>query len=265
MTTTTASASRSGWWVVSDYLEMIKRSLRHIRHDPDQLVTVTLQPVLTLVIMQIFLGGAIQAGTHQNYLDFLLPGIFIVMGAFAAVTTTVGVAVDMRQGVVDRLRTLPMAKSAVIAGHVIADLPRALIGLAVTIAVGLLFGFRSPADVGAWAAAIALVLLVTFALSWIAAIIGLLGRSVEVAQQLAAVIIIPVFLSNALVPTDTMPQWLRVVAANQPFSQAIDAIRALLTNQPVGSHLAIAVIEFVGIVVVAFIVASILFRHQTRK
>jgi ABC-2 type transport system permease protein len=254
----------SSWWVLSDYLEMVKRNLRHIVHDPDQPVTVTIQPVLTLMIMQIFLGGAIQAGTKQNYLDFLLPGIFMVMSGFAAITTATSVTVDMLHGVVDRFRTLPMAKSAVIAGHVISDLPRALIGLAVTIGLGALFGFRSPADIGAWTAAIELVLLVTFALSWIAAVIGLLGRSVEVVQQVSAVIIIPVFLSNSLVPTATMPAWLRVITENQPISQAIDTIRALLANRPFGDHLNLTVIEFGGIIIVAFAIASILFRRVAR-
>lgn len=259
--TAVSHPTRSLWWTLSDYAEMVKRSLKHIAHDPDQLVTVTLQPVLTLVIMNIFLGGAIQAGMQQNYLDFLLPGIFIVMAAFAALTTATSVAVDMLQGAIDRFRTLPMAKSAVVTGHVIADLPRAAIGLAVTIGVGVLFGFRSSAGIGGWAAALGLTLLVTFALSWVAAVIGLLGRSIEVAQQISAVIILPVFLSNALVPTDTLPGWLRVVVANQPISQATDAIRALLFNQPVGDHLALALIEFAAISLVAFIIAALLFKR----
>src|SRR5262249_34093892 len=156
---------------------------------------------------------------------------------------------------------LPIASSPIVTGHVIADLPRAAIGLAVTIGVGVLFGFRSFAGIGAWAAAIGLTLLVTFALSWIAAVIGLLGRSLEVVQQIAAVIIIPICLSNALVPTDTLPDWLRVIVANQPISQATDAIRALLFNQPVGDHLALALIEFAAISIVAFIIATLLFKR----
>jgi len=263
--TAVSRPARSLWWTLSDHAEMVKRSLKHIAHDPDQLVTVTLQPVLTLVIMNIFLGGAIQAGMQQNYLDFLLPGVFLVMAGFAAVTTATSVAVDMLQGVIDRFRTLPMAKSSIVTGHVISDLPRAAIGLAVTIGVGVLFGFRSSAGIGAWAAAIGLTLLVTFALSWVAAVIGLLGRSLEVVQQLAAVIILPVFLSNALVPTDTLPDWLRGVVANQPISQATDAMRALLSNQPVGDHLALALIEFAAISVLAFIIATLLFKRAATR
>jgi ABC-2 type transport system permease protein len=215
----------SRWWVLSDYFEMVKRNLRHIANDPEQLVTVTLQPVLTLAIMDFFLGGAIQAGTRQNYLDFVLPGIFIVMAGFAAVTTALGVASDMLQGVVDR--------------------------------------FRSPAGAGAWAAAIGMTLLAASALSWIAAVIGLLGKSVEVVQQVAALVIIPVFLSSALVPTGTMPAWLRVVAANQPLSQAIDCIRALLAGAPPGDRLWLALAELAGIIAIAFALQTVLFKRKT--
>lgn len=260
------SARRTAaWWMLSDYLEMAKRSLRHIACDPEQLVNVTIQPVLTLLIMYYLIGGAIQAGTRQNYLDFVLPGIFIVMAAFAAVTTTLSVVSDMQQGVVDRFRTLPMAKSAVVSGQVISDLPRTLIGLVVTVGVGLLLGFRSNAGFAAWAGAIGITLLVTFTLSWIAAVIGLLGKSIEVAQQIAAVIIIPVFISNAIVPTATMPRWLRVIAANQPLSQAIDCIRAFLARTPTGRHLPLAVAELAGIIAVTFIVQTALFRRRTAR
>lgn len=265
MTVTVQDTRPSRWWVFSDYYEMVQRSLRHIAADPDQLVTVTLQPAVTLGLMYFFLGGAIQAGTKQNYLDFLLPGVFVVMAGFAAVTTTTSVATDMLQGVVDRFRTLPMAKSAVVSGHVVSDLPRSLIGLAVTIGLGLLMGFRSPAGIGAWAAAIGIVLLVTFTLSWVAAMIALFGTSLEAAQQLAAVVILPTVISNALVPTDTMPAWIRVIAANQPLSQAIDCIRALLAGAPLGDHLWFTLIELIGIIIVAFTASTLLFRHRTTR
>jgi ABC-2 type transport system permease protein len=167
-------------WVASDYWEMTKRSLRHIRHDPEQLLNVTLQPVLIVVLMDLLFGGAIKTVTHGSYVNFVMPGIFVVAAAFAAVTTTISVAADMGEGVIDRFRTLPMAKSAVITGHVVADLARSLVGLAVAIAAGYAAGFRPAAGPAGWAAAVAVFLLVTLALSLLAALIGLLGRSVEV-------------------------------------------------------------------------------------
>jgi ABC-2 type transport system permease protein len=249
-------------WAVSDHWEMAKRSLRHIRNDPEQLGNVTLTPILTVLLMTFVFGGAIKTDTRGSYINFVMPGIFAVVAAFAAVTTAIGVAADMHQGVMDRLRTLPIAKSAVVTGHVLADLARSLIGLAATVAVGYAVGFRPSAGPGGWAVAVAVILLLTFALSWIAALVGLLGTSLEAAQQLAAIVVIPVFLSSAVVPAATMPSWLRVVTANQPITQAIDTLRAVLTGQPPGSHLWLALAELAGIIVVAFTLATALFRRR---
>jgi ABC-2 type transport system permease protein len=266
MTALPALARRSSAaWVLSDYWEMVKRSLRHIRHDPEQLANVTLQPVLIVVLMNFLFGGAIKTGTRGSYIDFVLPGVLVVAVAFAAITTTTSVAADMLEGVVDRFRTLPMAKSAVIAGHVVADLARSLIGVAVAIGAGYACGFRPAASAAGWAQAIAVILLVAFALSWLAALIGLLGQSLEAAQQLAAIIILPVFFSSALVPTATMPPWLRVVTANQPLTQAIDTLRALLAGQPPGSHLWLTLAEFAGLIAVAFALATALFRRTANR
>ena len=187
--------------------------------------------------------------------------------AFAAVTTTISVAADMGEGVIDRFRTLPTAKSAVITGHLTAGLGRGLPGLAVTNAAGYAAGFRPSAGTGGWAAPLAVSLLVTLALSMLATLIGLPGKSVEVAQQLVAIIIIPVFSSSALVPAGTMPPWLRVVTANQPMTQAAGTLRALPANQPPGSHLWLTLTEFGGIIVVAFTLAAVLLRRtaNTRR
>lgn len=149
MTAVPAGARRtSAAWAASDYWEMAKRSLRHIRHDPEQLINVTLQPVLIVVLADFLFGGAIDTGTHGSYINFVMPRIFVVAAAFAAVTTTISVAADMGEGIIDRFRTLPMAKSAVITGHLIADLGRGLLGLAVTIAAGYAVGFRPSAGIG---------------------------------------------------------------------------------------------------------------------
>ncbi|MEC3958480.1 ABC transporter permease [Nocardia sp. CDC153] len=250
-------------WMVSDYWEMVRRSLVHIRHDPEQLINVTLQPVLTIILMNYLLGGAISTGGHEHYIDYVMPGVLVVAIAFAAVTTATSVAADLQDGVVDRFRTLPIAKSAVIAGHVVADLIRSGFGVVVTTGVGIAVGFRPHASIGGWVATAGLLVLVALGLSWLAALIGLLGRSLEVTQQLSALIILPVFFSSALVPTDTMPGWLRVVLANQPVTQAVDALRALLLNQPFGNHLWMALIEFGAITLAAGAFAGVLFRRST--
>jgi ABC-2 type transport system permease protein len=254
----------SAAWVASDYWEMTKRSFRHIRHDPEQLTNVTVQPVLIVLLMTFLFGGAIRTGTPGSYINYVMPGILMVTAAFAAVTTTISVAADLGEGVIDRFRTLPMAKSAVITGHVIADLARSLVGLAVAIAAGYAVGFRPAAGPAGWAATVAVFLLVTLALSLLAALIGLLGRSVEVAQQLAAVLIIPIFFSSAFVPAATMPSWLQAVTANQPVTQAVDTLRALLLHQRPGRHLPLALTEFGALIIVAFTLAAILFNRIRR-
>jgi ABC-2 type transport system permease protein len=260
---TAVAARRRAGWAASDYWEMAKRSLRHIRHDPEQLGNVTITPVLLVVLMKFLFGGAINTGTHGSYINFAMPGIFVAAAAFAAVTTAISVSADMHEGVIDRFRTLPIAKASVITGHVLADLARSLIGLAVTVAAGYAAGFRPSAGIGDWAAAVGVLLVVTLALSWLAALIGLVGGSVEATQQLTAIVVIPVFFSSALVPAATMPSWLRVVTANQPVTEAIDALRSLLSGQPPGSHLLLALVEFAGVIAVAATLASVLFRRVT--
>ncbi|MGO9661309.1 MAG: ABC transporter permease, partial [Acidimicrobiales bacterium] len=171
-------------------------------------------------------------------------------------------AADMAQGVVDRFRVVPMARSAVLAGHTVAGVARATIGMVVMVGVGLAVGFRPSAGVGAWALAIGVTLLVTFSLSWVAAVLGLLARSVEAVQQVAMVLIIPIFASSAFVPTSTMPGWVQVVAVNQPMTQAIDAVRAELLGLPVGDHLGLALAWFGAILVGAFGAAGYLFSRR---
>jgi ABC-2 type transport system permease protein len=149
-------------WAVSDHWEMAKRSLRHIRNDPEQLGNVTMTPIVTVLLVNFVFGGAIKTETHGSYINFFMPGIFAAVAAFAAVTTTIGVAADMHQGVMDRLRTLPIAKSSVVTGHVIADLARSLIGLAATVAVGYAVGFRPSAS-----PATATTLTVIFVTAWL--------------------------------------------------------------------------------------------------
>jgi ABC-2 type transport system permease protein len=252
----------SFYWFVSNHWELVKRSLRHIKHDPDQLVTVTVQPVLLVLLFRYFCCGAIRIGGPESYINFLMAGIFIETATISATTTATSVSADMARGVVDRFRSLPMARSAVLGGHVIADLARSAVGIVVMVGVGLAVGFRPSAGAGSWVIAISLTLLVTFALSWVAAVIGLLGRSVEAVQQLAMLMILPIFASNAFVPVTSMPGWVQEVAANAPLTQAIDAVRALLLGTPVGSHLVLAVAWFGGIVAVAFVAATTLVNRR---
>lgn len=250
------------YWALSDTWELVKRSLRHIRNDPDQLVGVTVQPVVLVLLFRFFLGGAIRIGGGESYINFVMGGIFIETAALSAATTGTSVAADMTLGVIDRFRSLPMFKSSVLIGHVVADVVRSAVAIVVMILVGFAVGFRPSAGVTGWAAAIGLTLLVTFSLAWASAVIGLLGRSVEVVQQLGLVLFLPILASSAFVPTSTLPGPLRAFADDQPFTQAIDGVRALLLHQDTGDHVWLALVWFIGIAALAFAVASYLFQRR---
>ena len=251
------------YWSFRDTFVLITRSLKRIKQAPDQLAGAAFQPILLIVMFKYLFGGAISTGGHENYVSFVIAGIFIENAALTAVTTSTSVATDMLTGVIDRFRTLPMHKSAILTGHVFATLFSTLVGTAVMIAAGLVFGFRPHADVASWFTAIGLTALVTLALSWMAVLIGLAGKSVEAVQQFGMILILPIIASSAFVPTQTMPRWLQLFANNQPMTQGIDAVRALLLGQPVGNHVRLTLIWFIGIILVAYIAASVLFRQRT--
>jgi len=251
-------------WLFIDTGVMVKRSLLHIRQDMEQLLGLTIQPIMFVVLFRYVFGGAIQTG-GTSYINFLMAGIFVQTAAFGSTVTGVSIATDMQRGIMDRFRSLPMNKSAVLSGHIIGDLIRNAFSTVVMILAGLVVGFRPEATFLGWIAVFALLMLFTFSLSWVFALIGLAGKSVEFVQQSSFIWIFPLtFVSSAFVPVDTMPHILQVFAKNQPLTQVIDAIRALLLNQPVGNHAWIAVAWSVAILAVAFVIAVRLFRRTAR-
>jgi ABC-2 type transport system permease protein len=253
------------YWVFSDTIQLIKRSLLHIKQDPDQLLGVTIQPIMFIVLFRYVFGGAINTG-GISYVNFLMAGIFVQTAAFGSTTTSISIASDLKEGIVDRFRSLPMVKSAVVSGHIFADMIRSLLATAVMIAAGLAVGFRPHAGVGGWAAAIGMLLLLTFALSWVAAIIGLLGKSVEFVQQVSFIWLFPLtFASSAFVPTSSMPKGLRAFAVNQPITQVVDAVRSLLLNLPLGNHVWVSLIWLVGIIVVAIPITAYSFKRRNTE
>ncbi|HZC79203.1 MAG TPA: ABC transporter permease [Ktedonobacterales bacterium] len=229
-------APHSGlYWALADALVLAKRRLIQIPRIPDELIFATIQPVMFVVLFRYVFGGAI-TGAGPNYANYLMAGIFVQTVIFGATTTGVGLAQDLEKGLIDRFRSLPMAKSAVLTGRTIADLVRNLFVVIVMLLVGLIVGFRPSGSPLAWIAAVGLILLVSFAFSWISAVIGLLVHSVEAAQSAGFIWLFPLtFASSAFVPVATMPTWLRGFAEHQPVSVFVDSVRALLLGQPVGS------------------------------
>ena len=245
---------------------MIKRSSLHILRNTDQLLGAFFQPIMFLVLFATVFGGAISKALPPgvSYLNFLMAGIIIQTVAFGSTTTAIAVCNDLQKGINDRFRSLPMANSAVLNGHVVADLLRNLISTAVMLTTGLIIGFRSHASALHWLTIVGLILLFTLAFSWLAAIVGVVAKSVEAVQWLTFVIVFPLtFASSAFVPTASMNSVLRAFAVNQPITQVVEAVRALILDKPVGNHLLLAVIWCLGILVLAIPAASWLFRRKS--
>lgn len=251
------------YWALSDTWVLIKRSLEHIFKNIDQLLGLTIQPLMFLLLFRYVFGGAIETG-GVAYVNFLVAGILVQMAAFGATTTSFSVATDLKKGIIDRFKSLPMASSAVLTGHVVADLVRNTLSSLIMIVAAFFVGFRPVASFLDWLIIFGIILLFTLAISWLSAILGLLAKSIESVQWMTFFIIFPLtFASAAFVPTDTMPYALRIFAENQPVTHVIEAIRALMIGTPVGNHVWISIVWCLGITVFAVPLAGYLFRHRT--
>lgn len=250
---------------INDSLIMIKRSSTHILRNMDQLLGTFFQPIMFLLLFATVFGGAMTGlPPGVSYLDFLLAGIIVQTVAFGSTTTAIAVCNDMQKGIVDRFRSLPMSNLAVLNGHVVSDLFRNSFSTLVMIVTGLVIGFRSDASFLDWLAIAGILMLFTLAFSWLAAIVGVIAKSVEAVQWLSFIVIFPLtFASSAFVPTHNMTPILKAFAENQPITQVIEAVRALMLGTPIGSYGWKAVAWSVGILVIALPVASILFRRKT--
>ena len=252
------------YWILSDSWVLIKRSTTHITRNMDQLLGVIFQPIMFMLLFRYVFGGAIETGT--SYVNFLFAGILVQMAAFGATTTAFGVATDMTRGIIDRFKSLPMRSWTVLNGHVISDLARNLISAVIMTIVAFAVGFRPEASALDWLAVIGILLLFTLAISWLSAILAMFVKSIEGVQWATFVIIFPLtFASSAFVPTSSMPGWLQTFAVNQPITQVIEAIRALVIGQPIGNHGWMAVLWSVGLLIVAIPIASWAFRRQTSR
>ncbi len=232
MSATTVTRRRPGTTVraryaIADGLVVTKRNLLQYRRVPTLLVFSTVQPVIFVLLFRYVFGGAIGAALPGiDYVLFLMPGIFVQTAIFGSTQTGVGLAQDLKSGIVDRFRSLPMARSAVLAGRTTADLCRNLFVVVLMIAVGYLVGFRFEAGPLLAIAGVLLAITVGFTFSWISATLGLLIRDVESVQAASFVWIFPlVFASSAFVPIATMPDWLQVWARNNPVTIWVNALR----------------------------------------
>lgn len=238
----------------SDMSVMLGRSMRHIFRSMDTIFTVCITPIAMMLLFVYVFGGAIETGT-DNYVNYLLPGILLMAVASGVAYVAYRLFLDKQRGIIERFHSMPIARSAVLWGHVLTSVLSNVISIVVIILVALLMGFRSPAGIFSWLAVAGILVLFTLALTWIAAIAGLSAKTVEGASAFSYPLIFLPFISSAFVPTDSMPKAVRVFAENQPVTPIVEAIRALLSNQPVGNDIWVALMWCVGIMFVAYIFA----------
>lgn len=245
----------------SDMGVMLGRSMRHISRSLDTIITVCITPIALMLLFVYVLGGAIQTGT-DNYVNYLLPGILLIAIASGIAYTAYRLFMDKQRGIIERFHTMPIARSAVLWGHVLTSVVSNAISLVVIVLVALAMGFRSSAGVLPWLAVVGILLLFTLALTWVAAIAGLSAKSVEGASAFSYPLIFLPFISSAFVPTDSMPKAVRAFADNQPVTSIVGAIRALLSEQPVGNDIWIALAWCVGIMLVAYFFAMRIYKKR---
>ena len=249
---------------VGDFMAIMKRNLLRYIRLPNLIVWNTVQPVMFVLLFTYVFGGIIKFVVHQAYIDFLMPGIFIQAAVFGSTQTGIGISEDMDKGMIDRFKSLPMARMAVLAGRTMSDSVRNVGVVLLMTGVGALLGFRFHNGVGLFIAALALVVAFGLAFSWISAVIGLMAGDPESTQAAGFVWILPLtFASSAFVPVASMPGWLQAFAKADPVTHAVDTLRALLS----GGALQVSLIEtlawIVGILIVSIPLAVWLYMRST--
>ncbi|WP_203931975.1 ABC transporter permease [Virgisporangium ochraceum] len=238
------------------------RSMRHILRSPDTIITVTITPLVLMLLFVYVFGGAIRTGT-DNYVQYLLPGILLIAIASGISYTAFRLFTDVQQGLFTRFHSMPIGRSAILWAHVLTSLVSNAVSVVILILVAVAMGFRSSVGVLPWLAVTGILALFTLALTWLAVIPGLTAKSIDGASAFAYPLIFLPFISSAFVPTDTMPTPVRVFAENQPVTSLVETLQSLLNDRPVGSDIWVALGWCVGIAVVAYLFAMRAYRRAT--
>ena len=252
---------------LTDSRVMLRRNLKHQLRYPSMTVMLIGIPIVLLLLFVYVFGGQLGAGlgAHQGrsaYLDYVVPGLLLLTIASAIQGTSIMVAMDMTGGIIDRFRTMAIARGAVLTGHVLGSLIQILAAVAILIGVAFGLGFHSSAGPLHWLGAIGVLALFAFALIWLAVALGLAAKSVETASNTPMFLMLLPFLGSAFVPTATMPTGLRQFADYQPYTPFADTVRGLLTGTAVGDHAIAAVAWSVGTAVVAYFWAIRLYNRR---
>jgi len=252
--TTTAHA-------LSDTAALTGRSLKHITRSLDTIITTTIMPIAFLLLFVFVFGGAIDVGTAE-YVDYLVPGILIITIASGVSYTAYRLFSDLKGGMVERFQSMPIARSAVLWAHVLTSMVALAISLGVVLVAAFAMGFRPHAGAFDWLAVAGILAIFSLAMTWLAIIPGLLASTPDGAGAFAYPLILLPFISSAFVPTDSMPTAVRVFAENQPVTSLVDALRNLFAGQPVGGDIWVALAWCVGLLVIAYLVATAAYRRK---
>ena len=259
-------------YTVSDSRTLLRRNLRRRRRDPSMTLLLIGMPIVFLLLFVYVFGGQLSHGLSSaldgghvgrgGYLNYVTPGILLMTVAATVQGTAIVVAMDMTSGIIDRFRTMAIARSAVLTGHVLASLIQTLASIAVVLGVAIALGFRPTADGLAWLGAVGLLALFAFALIWLATALGLAAKSVETASNTPMFLTLLPFLGSGFVPTTTMPVGLRQFAEYQPFTPVTETLRGLLTGTHIGTHAIVAIAWSVGIAAASYLWAIRLYRQR---
>ncbi|WP_167132548.1 ABC transporter permease [Paramicrobacterium chengjingii] len=250
--------------VLSDTRVLTGRSLRHILRSPDTIITTAVIPIALMLVFVYVLGGAIHTGADVSYINYMLPGILLITIASGIAYTSYRLFLDMQGGIFERFQSMPIARSGVLWAHVLTSVAANLISIVLVIGVALLMGFRSQAPVQAWIAIAGILILFTLTLTWVAVIAGLSAKSIDGASAFSYPLIFLPFISSAFVPTESMPAPIAWFAENQPVTSIVNSIRALFAQQPLGSDIWVALAWLVGVFVIAYALAIVLYRRKSR-
>lgn len=249
-------------YTVSDSATMLRRQLKHLLRYPSMTVLILGMPVVFLLLFVYVFGGTLGAGLggaaagRAAYANYIAPGVIILTVASVAQGTAISVAMDMTQGIIARFRTMAIARASVLTGHVLGSMIQAVLTTGVVTGIAVLVGFRPSASPLEWLATLGVLLMITFALTWLAVALGLAAKSVETASNTPMFLMLLPFLGSGFVPTDSMPGALRWFADHQPFTPFNETIRDLLTDRPLGDNVIVTAAWCAGIALLSYVWAK---------
>jgi ABC-2 type transport system permease protein len=255
---------------VRDSSTMLRRNLLHARRYPSLTLNLLLTPVMLLLLFVYIFGDAMSAGLpgsggRSAYIAYIVPGILMMTIGSTVVGTAVSVSTDMTEGIIARFRTMAIHRGSVLFGHVVGSVLQSITSVVLVGAVGVAIGFRSTdATALDWIAAFGLLALVSLALTWIAVGMGMSSPSAEAASNNAMPLILLPLISSAFVPLHSMPGWFQPIARYQPFTPAIETLRGLLLNTPIGNNGWLAVVWCLGLVVLGYLWSTSKFNHDPK-